>query len=140
VRAARQWLFAPVRQVARFSGLFCHHRRQLVLDATRISLNAAGHGSISIKPRLPAAFADLQNQPVGLGSFESVSLADARRKAEGAQRQRADGQDPIEDKRQREIQAKVEAAISTSNPSESRCCICGRSVSRSNFTCFGRCS
>jgi integrase len=47
---------------------------------------------------------------MGLGSLEVVSLADARRKAEDAQRQRADGQDPINVKRQRELHARVEAA------------------------------
>lgn len=47
---------------------------------------------------------------MGLGSLEVVALADARRKAEDAQRQRADGQDPISVKRQRELYARVEAA------------------------------
>ena len=47
---------------------------------------------------------------MGLGSLEVVTLADARRKAEDAQRQRADGQDPIHVKREREVHARVEAA------------------------------
>lgn len=47
---------------------------------------------------------------MGLGSFEVVTLADARRKAEDAQRQRADGQDPINVKRERELHVRVEAA------------------------------
>ena len=47
---------------------------------------------------------------MGLGSFDAVTLADARRKAENAQRQRADRRDPISVKRQRELQERVEAA------------------------------
>jgi peptidoglycan/LPS O-acetylase OafA/YrhL len=32
----------------------------------------------------------------------------------------------------------LQSAISTSNPPKSRCCICGRSASRSSFICSGR--
>ena len=47
---------------------------------------------------------------MGLGSSSVVSLADARRKAELAQRQRNDGLDPLLVKRQRDAQSRLEAA------------------------------
>jgi integrase len=47
---------------------------------------------------------------MGLGSSSVVSLADARKRAEAAQRQRSDGHDPIEVKRQRDAQLRLDAA------------------------------
>jgi integrase len=47
---------------------------------------------------------------MGLGSVSTVSLSDARRFAEQAQRHRAEGLDPLDVKRQRDAHAKIEAA------------------------------
>jgi integrase len=47
---------------------------------------------------------------MGLGSEAAVSLAAARQKVDEAQRQRCAGLDPIDVKRQREAQAKIDAA------------------------------
>ena len=46
---------------------------------------------------------------MGLGSASVVSLADARRKAEQAQRQRSDGFDPIEVRRELQVRAQLDA-------------------------------
>lgn len=47
---------------------------------------------------------------MGLGSASIVTLADARRKAEQAQRQRSDGFDPIQVRREQQAQAQIDTA------------------------------
>jgi integrase len=49
---------------------------------------------------------------MGLGSFDTIGLADARQRAQECRRQRLDGKDPIEVRRAERIKAKLEAARS----------------------------
>jgi hypothetical protein len=71
-----------------------------------LQVTAAGAKSWLFRYRSPSG--KIREQ--GLGSTSTVSLVDARRMADQAQRQRMDGLDPIEVKRQRNAQAKVDAA------------------------------
>ena len=77
-------------------------------DGGGLVLQITKSGSKSWLFRYRAATGKIRE--MGLGSFDVVTLADARRKAADAQRQRAEGQDPIGVKRERELHARVEAA------------------------------
>jgi integrase len=71
-----------------------------------LQVTSSGSKSWLFRYRSPAG----KIREMGLGGLDTVSLADARRKAEAAQRQRSDGLDPIVVKRHRQVQASLDAA------------------------------
>ncbi len=71
-----------------------------------LQISASGSKSWLFRYRSPSG----RVREMGLGSASTVSLATARLKAQEAQRQRDDGLDPLEVKRQRNAQIRIDAA------------------------------